>query len=174
MLYNKFCMFSHHLRRPISWAYCCSGLLLLAGLASGMFLVKRAVYAPPVQAQSGCSASTLSGEYGYSGSGATISDGKAVENAHVGRLRFNGAGTINEGKEANTYLGVNDGQAVILPFSGTYTLDGTCRGTATLNYEGGTSSTLSIVVVGGGTDFVYLARDANNSVYQGSGTAINR
>ncbi|MBL8214673.1 MAG: hypothetical protein JNK87_28385 [Bryobacterales bacterium] len=146
----------------------------MAGLASGTFLVRRAVFAPPVKAQSGCSAATLSGEYGYSGSGVLVQDGASIENAHVGRLRFNGAGTINEGKEANTYLGVNDGTAVILGFSGTYTVDSTCRGTATLNYEGGTSATFSFVAAGGGTDFVYVARDAANSVYQGSGTAINR
>lgn len=146
----------------------------MAGLASGFTLVKRAVYAPPVQAQSGCSAAALSGEYGYSGRGGAIQDGKAYENAHVGRLRFDGAGGVTDGKEANTYLGLNDGQAVILPFSGTYTVDSTCRGTATLNYQGGSSVTMNFVVVGGGTDFVYLSRDAVNSVYQGQGSAINR
>ncbi|MBL8214671.1 MAG: hypothetical protein JNK87_28375 [Bryobacterales bacterium] len=164
----------HSIQRRPSWGGLAAGLLLLAGLASGAHLVHRAVNAPPVQAQSGCSAGLLSGDYGYSGSGGAVQEGKAFENSHVGRLRFDGAGAIADGKEANTYLGLNDGQAAILAFTGTYSVDSACRGTATLNYEGGTSVNMTFVVVGGGSDFLYLSRDAANSVYQGSGTAINR
>jgi hypothetical protein len=160
--------------RQAPWRGLGAGLLLSAGLVAGAFLVHRAVDAPGVRAQSRCSAASLSGDHGYSGSGAAIQDGKAVENSHVGAMRFNGAGTINEGREANTYLGVNDGSAVILPLKGTYTVDSNCRGTASVEYDGGAKTTFSLVVVGGGTDFVYVARDAANSVYQGSGTAINR
>jgi len=101
-------------------------------------------------------------------------EGKSLAKSHVGRMHFNGAGTGNGGSESNAFLGVNDGAAVSQTLSGRYTVDSNCRGTITANYQDGASATFSIVVVGGGTDFLYVARDAANSVYQGSGSAINR
>ena len=101
------------------------------------------VAAVPAFADSNCSVATLRGGYGATGTGSLAPNNQAPA-ALIARLVFDGAGnfTANETRSIN-------GMVARLSFSGTYTLNAACQGSATVS--GGTNVGYDLVVDAAGT-----------------------
>jgi hypothetical protein len=101
-----------------------------------------------VHAQSGCSLSTLKGNYGFSDSGfsATGTHGTAqFAVAAVGVVTFDGAGNAS-----GSYTASFNGKAnADTPFTGIYTVNSDCSGLLT-STDG--ADNFAFVIVGGGAD----------------------
>ena len=99
--------------------------------------------AVPAFADSNCSVATLRGGYGATGTGSLAPNNQAPA-ALIARLVFDGAGnfTANETRSIN-------GMVARLNFSGTYTLNAACQGSATVS--GGTNAGYDLVVDAAGT-----------------------
>ena len=99
--------------------------------------------AVPAFADSNCSVATLRGGYGATGTGSLAPNNQAPA-ALIARLVFDGAGnfTANETRSIN-------GMVARLSFSGTYTLNAACQGSATVS--GGTNAGYDLVVDAAGT-----------------------
>lgn len=112
----------------------------------------------PVKAQSGCTASTLSGPYGFAIQGYYFSpDSYYGMYAAAGRIVFNGEGGIT-GSLTESYSGqIMRGR----PLSGDYVLKADCTGTARLvSKEYGSISNLDFVVTGGGKEVQFIQSDS--------------
>lgn len=137
------------MRRIIS-AAALAGLIAAAGL-----LVRPQKTA---RAQSGCSAATLTGPYGYS-LGGTYYDaqGYSYVFASAGRMIFDGSGNITGADTIN-----NDGSPARRQYAGSYVVNSDCTGTVTLTTTGATASTHGdIVLVSGGKEVNFVQTDAN-------------
>ena len=101
------------------------------------------VAAVPAFADSNCSVATLRGGYGATGTGSLAPNNQAPA-ALIARLVFDGAGnfTATETRSIN-------GMVARLNFSGTYTLNAACKGSATVS--GGTNASYDLVVDAAGT-----------------------
>ena len=99
--------------------------------------------AAPAFADGNCSVATLRGGYGATGTGSLAPNNQAPA-ALIARLVFDGAGnfTATETRSIN-------GMVARLSFSGTYTLNAACQGSATLS--GGTNASYDLVVDAAGT-----------------------
>ena len=99
--------------------------------------------AVPAFADSNCSVATLRGGYGATGTGSLAPNNQAPA-ALIARLVFDGAGnfTATETRSIN-------GMVARLSFSGTYTLNAACQGSATVS--GGTNAGYDLVVDAAGT-----------------------
>ena len=99
--------------------------------------------AAPAFADSNCSVATLRGGYGATGTGSLAPNNQAPA-ALIARLVFDGAGnfTASETRSVN-------GMVARLNFSGTYTLNAACQGSATAS--GSTNAGYDLVVDAAGT-----------------------
>ena len=92
-----------------------------------------------------CATATLSGPYGYSLTGPTLSGSTETGNAHEsGVLQFDGQGNAT----ATFTLTTSAGTSTPSSSSGTYTVSSNCQGTATLKDSGGKSYTYTINIAG--------------------------
>jgi len=105
------------------------------------FAAILAAAAAPAFADGNCSVATLRGGYGATGTGSL---GPNTPGALIARLVFDGAGnfTASETRSIN-------GVVARVSFSGTYTLNAACQGSAVLS--GGTNAGYDIVVDTAGT-----------------------
>ncbi len=127
----------------------------LVGLFSGS---KRIV--PVVHAQSGCSVASLSGNYGFTGSGfASLNHsakGAEAPVAYSGLENFDGAGNFSA-----TFTVVNNGTiSTGQTAAGTYTVNSDCTGTASF----ATGGTFNLTVVSGGAELLVIQTDPGNTV----------
>ncbi len=132
--------------------------------AAGLFLVKPR----PVKAQSGCDATSLSGAFGYALTGAVYDQsGNLYYLAANGRLSADGNGALTGADTLSL-----DGSIVKRKYTGTYTLNSDCTGSAQLQISDGTSlgkgANLDLVVADSGKQ-VNLIQTDGSFVFSGTG-----
>ncbi|HEV2493395.1 MAG TPA: hypothetical protein VG204_10050 [Terriglobia bacterium] len=125
-------------------------LVVLAALAIVTTTSKHTVRA--VYASSGCTDATLSGNYAFSYSGHTSSQGPTtttrgpvVPLAAVGLFAFDGAGNLSASFSVSSNGTIATGQTD----SGTYSVNSDCTGSVSLTTSGFTGS---IAIAGGGSE----------------------
>lgn len=111
-----------------------------------------------VHAQSGCSASTLTGNYGFIQPSGFIAPGHSVHGAEVpwqgvGILTFDGAGSFS----ANYSVSVNGNVFTNQTASGPYAVNGDCTGSASFTSGNAAGYAVNLVVVGGGAEIFAVA-----------------
>lgn len=132
-----------------------SGLLALAALSALVLVAttsKRVVR--PVYAQSGCSISTLTGNYAFSQPGFEAKShlkGNPLPFAVVGVSTFDGAGNFSA-----AYTDMSPGQPTYIPVqgngSGTYTVNSDCTGSISITRGDAAGITLNLVIMDDGTE----------------------
>jgi hypothetical protein len=136
-----------------------SALLALAVLAALVILAStskhgvRAVYA-----SSGCTDSTLTGNYGFMWQGFDVlqhGTGAQLPWASAGVLTFDGLGDVSATSVTGSIGGViyQDQPAT----SGTYTVTSGCTGSMSDTSGPGAGETLNMVIVGGGTEVFLIS-----------------
>jgi hypothetical protein len=136
------------------------GISLTLAVAAALLALfpdsKRIV--PVAHAQSGCSVATLSGNYGFTGSGFASPKAKAheVPVAYSGLETFDGAGNLSATFTAANNGTISTGQTA----TGTYTVNSDCTGSAALNGGG----TFNFVIVNSGAELMVIQVDAGNTV----------
>jgi len=103
-----------------------------------------------LQAQGKCNLETIKGAFGYLNTGTAF--GTAL--ASVGSMTFDGAGNI-AGTDTNSF----GGAISTTPFTGTYTVNGDCTGTLTVNF-GFFSVNNHIVIVDNGKEINLIETNA--------------
>ncbi|MBL8214674.1 MAG: hypothetical protein JNK87_28390 [Bryobacterales bacterium] len=107
---------------------------------------------PQVQAQSGCSATTIQANYGYAGEGTLNAGGTKTQIAELGNIEFQAGGTIR-----GNYTFAMAGAANITgTFTGTYEVGSDCTGNATID-AGGEKSLMNFVIGNRGNTFSYAS-----------------
>jgi hypothetical protein len=133
--------------------------LAVAGALLGLFPSSKHIV-PVARAQSGCSVATLSGNYGFTGSGfASLNHsvkGAEVPVAYSGSETFDGVGNLSAVFTAANNGTISTGQTA----SGTYTVNSDCSGSASFT----TGGTFNLVVVSGGAEFMVIQTDPGNTV----------
>jgi hypothetical protein len=109
---------------------------------------------PSVRADEECSNATLKGSFGVSGSG-TFPNG--IPFVTIGRFSFDGAGNLT----ATAILNLSDSTTLRREFTGTYTVDADCTGSAVLVEvgAGGSGGHFDLVIDDDGTE-IRLIRTA--------------
>lgn len=138
-----------------------SGLILAAAVVLGAtFFAGRLGHLPAVHAQSACDASSFTGAYGYSLSGAAYdAQGNYYALASVGRIVPDGSGSFT-GSDTFSF----DGSIVQRKYTGTYTIKDDCTGSIILQTQSGTTTITNhadIVAVDGGREMNLIQTDAN-------------
>ena len=143
------------MRKRVATAAVLAGFLLLTGCggSGGIFLPQ------PVNAQVGLSNASLTGAYGFSFSGFE-NNGRYI--VAVGRLVFDGNGTITGGIERRTETG---GLETEFALSGTYAVNPDGTGTISMVFFGGSVDTWKIVLVGGGQRVKMVSIEPNNFLF---------
>jgi hypothetical protein len=143
-----------------------------ATLTVGMqFRGARARLMPAVQAQNGCSESSLRGPYGFQIKGTIVGVGPI---GGVARLVFDGAGNFTQTDNVT----VNGSKIVVdRPGSGTYVVNSDCTGTQTLNAGGQVTHTTFVIAENGQEVFDIVTNpippNPPNLVITGVGKAVN-
>lgn len=122
------------------------GVVLLLGLCLSVY------------ASAACSNATLTGNYGFTLTG-TDSAGSLASS--VGQLTADGQGNFT-GIFANSTAGVISTNVAL---TGTYSVNKTCTGTATLTPSGGPAGVFTLVVVSTGAQFELTDTKAGSSEY---------
>ena len=136
-------------------------LTALVGVQSLQMLRPRAV-----RAQAGCSASTLSVPYSYNLSGTfynTLGDGFFY--GDVGIMTPDGNGNL-----AGVDTVSNDGLIGRRTFTGTYTVNGNCTGSAKFQFSDGSTKSMDFTLGNGGKSINFIDSD-NNVIVTGTATA---
>jgi len=143
-----------------------------ATLTVGMqFRGARARLMPAVQAQNGCSESSLRGPYGFQIKGTIVGFGPI---GGVARLVFDGAGNFTQTDNVT----VNGSKIVVdRPGSGTYLVNSDCTGTQTLNTGGQVIHTTFVIAENGQEVFDIVTNPTPPNppilVITGVGKAVN-
>lgn len=119
---------------------------------------------PQVQAQSGCSDSTIQSNYGYAGEGTVNVGGTKLQIAELGNIEFQAGGTIR----GNYTVAVAGIPNVTGTFTGSYSVASDCTGNATID-AGGEKSLMNFVVGNKGNTFSY----ANTGSASGAGFTMS-
>ena len=112
-----------------------------------------------------CSNASLSGPYAFSASGTLTVNSKTTTNSEVGRIVFDGKGSLT-GYSART----NNGVTSVGSFTGTYAIGSDCTTTGKTTYADGTID-FDMVIVNAGSDFSFILRDPAFTE-SGNGTKI--
>src|SRR5215469_11467547 len=121
--------------------------------AGTQFRPQRASFVPVVQAQTGCSDSSLRGNYGFQLRGTIVGFGPIVG---VALAAFDGAGHFTQ----TDNVSVNGFPPVVnRPGSGTYSVNADCTGTQTLNLPGGQVVHTTFAIAGSGKESVDVVTD---------------
>jgi hypothetical protein len=109
------------------------------------------------QGKATCTNAGVKGTFGFHATGSFVAVGPA---AFIGQFKLDGAGNI-AGNESGSVNGtILNG----VPLSGTYTVNSTCTGSATVTPQGQNAVNLNLVVVGGGSKVLALETDPNSIV----------
>ncbi|WP_147445661.1 hypothetical protein [Corallococcus aberystwythensis] len=101
-----------------------------------------------------CKPRMLKGSYVYANSGFFVTGTDRIPFAQAGRDVFNGDGTLTGSATVNT-----NGVSSRIAYSGTYTLDSHCRGTATLTDNTGVTDHFDFFVTKNGETMTYVQTD---------------
>ncbi|ATB41549.1 hypothetical protein CYFUS_007015 [Cystobacter fuscus] len=126
-----------------------AGLLGVAHEASG-----EAPAAEPSMI-SQCKPSMLKGHYVYATDGYIVSGSEQIPFAQAGHDLFQGDGTLTGWATIST-----NGEITRIAYSGTYTLDPNCGGTATLTDNHGDTTHFDFFVTKNGANMTYVQTDA--------------
>jgi hypothetical protein len=133
-----------------------AGLIVLVGVLITYHLVRTR----SVHAQTGCDLTSFSGAYGYNQNGYVYdSQGNLYFLASTGRIVSDGNGGVTGG---DTYS--FDGTIAKRTFTGTYSMNADCTGSATLQITVGNSSGSAhgdLVVVTNGNEINFVQTDPN-------------
>ena len=138
----------------------------LAGLlAMGLFLLQSPQLANAQDAGKGCSLSSLKGNFGFMVAGWNNGSGTTMPVAFVGKLIYNGSGSIS-----GTITTVENG-VVNLPsgLSGSYTINPDCTGASLITPEGSTNTSHFNQVVSGQGTMIYFIQTDNGATVTGTG-----
>lgn len=144
------------MRMRVVTAVLWTGFLLLVACGGGsgdIFLPQEA------GAQTGQSNASLNGAYGFSFSGFE-NNGRYI--VAVGRIVFDGSGTITGGVERRTETG---GFETEFALSGTYAVNSDGTGTVTMVFFGGSVDTWKIVLTAGGQRVKMVSIEPNNFLF---------
>lgn len=134
-------------------------------------LVVAAVFSCAISAQPrvggplACTPATISGPYGYAFSGFSVVSARLLPFAEQGTLVADGNGSLSG--VATESLG---GAFATANFSGTYTINAACSGTATLN-AGGNVANVAFTIVNNGGQLNFIQTDTGTLI---SGTSVWR
>jgi hypothetical protein len=126
-----------------------AGLLGLAHEASGGELTAEH------STNSQCKPRMLKGNYIYANDGYIVSESERVPFAQAGHDLFQGDGTFTGSATVST-----NGEITRIVYSGTYTLEPDCSGTATLTDNLGGTAHFDFFVTKNGTELAYVQTDA--------------
>ena len=125
-------------------------------LASILGLVILVALVPAAHAAERCTAATLRGNYGFTFSGFVQDQtGNNVPFAGIGLATLDG----EAGASANITVSVN-GTLQVFPWTGTYTVNPDCTGSATSTNG---NADFSLVIVRGGAEFMGLATNPGDT-----------
>jgi hypothetical protein len=142
------------------------------GLAA---LLAPAGSSPRAMAAEGCGLASLHGAYGYAFQGQVIPPGTTeFDTAIAGRIVFDAHGGLS-GYEWDSTNGVQE----TLTFTGSYSVQPDCTGTATLVNSNGRTDHITLGVIEGGQEFNFTVTDAGVVITglasrQGIGHCTNR
>lgn len=134
-------------------------ITIVLAVASLPRLPVAGLAASVVRADGGCSVASLEGPYATEGQGTIVGSlpGFPPPPFPFGEVildHFNGAGSFFGNASVNA-----GGVALVVPVTGTYTVNSDCTGTITVNTSLGLILHNSIVVVGGGQRFIATETD---------------
>jgi hypothetical protein len=137
---------------------------LLTLVALALVLTKPAA----VKAQTGCSVATLSGGYGYAWHGFFLSHPGApvagwVPFASSGIRTYDGNGSLSGSQTSNLA-----GSVFPEAYTGTYTVNSDCTGSATMNFPRGEIVTENFTIVDGAKEIERIATVQRGGVVSGS------
>src|SRR4030081_1581229 len=130
------------------------------GLTLGAFLALAATLAsgsssPRALADEGCGLHSLRGGYGFAFQGQVVPPGTAeLDLAGAGRIVFDARGGLS-GKEWDSTNGVQE----TLTFTGHYSVQPDCTGTATLVNSNGRTDHIKLSLIEGGQEFNFTVTD---------------
>lgn len=119
-----------------------------------------------IEAQGKCNAATLSGTYGYQGTGDITLDGKTHSLVEIGIMSFDGAGSVTA-----TYSAAAAGAVERLTFTGKYELGEDC--TANFSFTVAGSNYVTNFVVANGGNSLYYSEVGPATAITGSGVRTN-
>jgi hypothetical protein len=138
------------MRRFLILALTTGGVL---GLAASL---AQAGSSPKALAAEGCGQRSLHGAYGYAFQGQVIPPGiPELDTAVAGRIVFNGNGGLSGYEWAST-----NGSQETVTFTGIYSVQPDCTGTATLVNSNGRTDHIALGVIEGGQEFNFTVTDA--------------
>ena len=112
---------------------------------------------PVAHAQTGCSARTLHGAYGFQTTGSIVGVGPFVS---VALLSFDGVHNFTQTGTSN----INGSPNPPSPGSGTYMVNPDCTGTQTLNLPGGRALHTSFVITDSGKQIFDVVTDSGLAI----------
>ncbi|NOK16355.1 hypothetical protein [Corallococcus carmarthensis] len=101
-----------------------------------------------------CKLSLLKGSYVYANTGFVVTGAERIPFAQAGRDVFRGDGTLTGSATVNT-----NGVSSRIVYSGTYTLDSNCRGTAKTTDNTGVTDHFDFFVTKNGETLAYVQTD---------------
>lgn len=126
-------------------------------LASTFALLVLVALVPAANAAQGCTAATLTGNYGFTFSGFFQNQGR---NSPISGI---GSGTLDgEGNVSATVTASFNGNLSTFPYTGTYTVNPDCTGSLTATPGSGLAN-FSIVIVRGGAEVLGVNIDPGNT-----------
>jgi len=131
------------------------GSVLTAGLLGLAHEAFGGTPAAELSTNSQCKPSMLKGNYVYAGDGYIVRRSERVPFAQAGHDFFQGDGTFTGSETVST-----NGEITRIVYSGTYTLEPDCSGTAKLTDNLGVTAHFDLFVTKNGTDLTFIQTDA--------------
>jgi hypothetical protein len=120
--------------------------------------------APALRADSNCAATTVTGAYGFSGSGLDIvvhKSGSATGSQTVAPVAF--VGTVSfaaDGMLSGSFTATGNGhQEIGTPFKGAYVVNADCTGSIAMVEDNGAESHFSVTITSGGNEILAIQTD---------------
>jgi hypothetical protein len=130
-------------------------LTLTMGAVLGIAALLAPGSTPRALAAEGCGLRSLNGAYGYAFQGQVIPPGiPELDTAVAGRIVFNARGGLSGYEWAST-----NGAQETVTFTGTYSVQPDCTGTATLLNSNGRADHITLGLVEGGQEFNFTVTD---------------
>jgi hypothetical protein len=121
--------------------------------------------APALRADNNCAATTMTGAYGFSGSGLDIvvhKSGTPTASQTVAPVAF--VGTVSfagDGMLSGSFTATGNGhQEVAAPFKGAYVVNADCTGSISMVEDNGAESHFAVTITAGGNEILAIQTDA--------------